>query len=405
MTDVRRDEDPEYEEAWSELIGCLRSAGVLDGKGPLADKMAQRIFVLPSYRKLDRAELRQSWIDSMDASMCGVIDRRHPSDADDDDALRQVGDSRARAGIGVAEMLQTGVTFQTVLYELARELAPESPYRERVLLEFFGLLQSWSAWAMVASAAGHREAELDMQGRTQAQQTDFVRRILSGAIAGSEIGSGIEAYGLDRDQLYHAFRARPGLDADVREVERHLRIAPSAGRRAGMMALLDGDLCGFLTKPPQGPAPLAIGISPPVPLEQLAAVFRLATRALDTALAVGRSEVVGVEQLGLQPAVAADHDIGELMHARYIEPFLGHSASEAAILETVERYIHNDSRLERTAGELHVHPNTVRYRLTRFETITGCSLREHQAVVEVWWALTWHDLRQATARHRERPAA
>jgi hypothetical protein len=340
----------------------------------------------------------------MHASMHGIIERRLPRPDEEDQPLRDVGDSRARAGVTVAEMLQTGVTFQTVLCELAGEIAPESAYRESVLLELFALIQSWSAWAMVASAAGHREAELEMQRRTEAQQSDFVRRILSGAIAASEIGSGIEAYGLDRTQLYRAFRARPAPGADVRAIERHLRIAPSAGRRAGLMAILDGDLCGFLTTPPPGPAPLAIGVSPPVRLEELAAVFRLATRALDTALAAGMSEIVAVEQLGLHAAVAADHDIGELMHARYIAPFLEGDASGQAILETVERYLRNNSRLELTAGELHVHPNTVRYRLTRFETITGSCLREHDDIVEVWWAFAWHALHPGGAQDQRSAA-
>jgi DNA-binding PucR family transcriptional regulator len=57
------------------------------------------------------------------------------------------------------------------------------------------------------------------------------------------------------------------------------------------------------------------------------------------------------------------------------------------ILHTTERFLTNDCNAEATARELDVHVNTVRHRLNRFEEATGRSLRETEALVEVWWAL------------------
>jgi DNA-binding PucR family transcriptional regulator len=36
---------------------------------------------------------------------------------------------------------------------------------------------------------------------------------------------------------------------------------------------------------------------------------------------------------------------------------------------------------------LHVHPNTLRHRLRRYEQATGASLRRQADLVELWWAL------------------
>jgi DNA-binding PucR family transcriptional regulator len=91
--------------------------------------------------------------------------------------------------------------------------------------------------------------------------------------------------------------------------------------------------------------------------------------------------------LGLQPAILADPDVGEHLTQRFVTPLERAGTPGRVILETVERYLANDGRLEVTAGELCVHVNTVRYRLNRFEELTSCSLRRTEDLVVVWWAL------------------
>jgi DNA-binding PucR family transcriptional regulator len=44
-------------------------------------------------------------------------------------------------------------------------------------------------------------------------------------------------------------------------------------------------------------------------------------------------------------------------------------------------------RVDDTARALHVHPNTLRHRLRRFEETTGTTLRDPRHMVELWWAL------------------
>jgi DNA-binding PucR family transcriptional regulator len=43
--------------------------------------------------------------------------------------------------------------------------------------------------------------------------------------------------------------------------------------------------------------------------------------------------------------------------------------------------------IDETAGALHVHPNTLRHRLRRFEEATGANLRQPSDLIELWWAL------------------
>jgi DNA-binding PucR family transcriptional regulator len=41
----------------------------------------------------------------------------------------------------------------------------------------------------------------------------------------------------------------------------------------------------------------------------------------------------------------------------------------------------------RAAARLHVHPNTLRYRLARVEALTGARFDDPDCVCELWWAL------------------
>jgi DNA-binding PucR family transcriptional regulator len=169
-------------------------------------------------------------------------------------------------------------------------------------------------------------------------------------------------------------------------IERYLGADGLVRRGNGLIAMIDGDACGFIAHLPHSAAPTAIGISTPVGLTSMKPAFRQASRALETALTLGAKGVFGFGELSLHPAITTDHDIGEVMTTRYIKPLVSITGGET-VLATTERYLGNDRNIDLTAKDLAVHPNTVRQRLDRFEEATGRSLRETETVVEVWWAL------------------
>jgi DNA-binding PucR family transcriptional regulator len=65
------------------------------------------------------------------------------------------------------------------------------------------------------------------------------------------------------------------------------------------------------------------------------------------------------------------------------------------LVGTAMAYLDHGQRLDHTAAALHVHPNTVRYRLRRLHELTGVPLVPGApgtvlATVDLWWALrTW----------------
>jgi hypothetical protein len=313
-------------------------------------------------------------------------ERRRPDARTDGSFFDTAGETRGRQGVAIREMLALWRIGLEYLHELARRVAAPGPNRDALLLEFLELALAWGDFAMLHAAEGHRRGELSQAREQQHVQTNIVRQVLSGSASRGEISSALGSLGLDAQGLYHAVRARPLPTVDMEAIERHVGADGLVRRGNGLIAMIDGDACGFIAHLPRNAAPTAIGISTPAPLTSMKTAFRQASRALETALTLGVKGVFGFEDLSLHPAIAADIEIGDVMITRYINPLL-HITGGETVLATTERYLENDRNIDITAKDLDVHPNTVRQRLDRFEEATGRSLRETETVVEVWWAL------------------
>ncbi|MGA5703775.1 PucR family transcriptional regulator [Peterkaempfera bronchialis] len=133
---------------------------------------------------------------------------------------------------------------------------------------------------------------------------------------------------------------------------------------------------------------VAAGMSRPFPSgESLRVAEREALWAVSKAAESGRPLVAyGTDTTGRwlpdDPAVLAtlvEHVLGEVL--RYDR------AHGSALLASVRTWMERDRRTEAAAEALHVHPNTLAYRLRRFSALTGRDLASTGAFAEVWLAV------------------
>lgn len=368
-------------DTWSELLDLIGDELV-----QAIERTVERTRTMPSYDHVDMDARRELVRRSYDAVLDGMRQHRRPQDNDDGTFYEHAGERRARQGVAIREMLALWRIGLDNLHALARRVAPEVDDRDALLLEFLEFAVAWADFAMLHAAEGHRRGELALAREQHHAQYNCIRRLLSGTATPAEIRAAVEPLGLDADGLYHAIRARPMPDVEMAAIERYLGADGLVRRGNGLIALIDGDACGFIAHLPKSAAPLAIGVSDTVSLPTLKPAFEQATRALETALAIGAKGILTLGDLSLQPAIAIDPDIGDVMLSRYVTPTLALTGG-TRIIATVERYLTNDRNIEETAKDLDVHPNTVRQRLERFEEATGRSLRETETITEAWWAL------------------
>jgi sugar diacid utilization regulator len=253
------------------------------------------------------------------------------------------------------------------------------------MLEFVQSLIAWSDRAMVVTASAHRRAEFELARQQQEARGELVRGALLGTLAPDALRRQAQAFALDVRSEYITVRAELPTGTARSELERGLGFHETVHPRRGLVATLAGDLVGFSRDLGTPDTRTAVAVGPRQPLEHLAESFRLATRTLETMRAFELTGVRTLDDLGLLPAIVADAAVGDALVCRHVEPLIGAGASE--IQASLLVYFDCQMHVERAAERLFVHPNTLRYRLARYEELTGSSLRDPLTAFEVWWAL------------------
>ena len=130
-----------------------------------------------------------------------------------------------------------------------------------------------------------------------------------------------------------------------------------------------------------------MGIGTPARVNGLQESFGSATRALSVASALRLKGVHSEETLGLASAVVSAGDVGARMVARYLAPLdaLGSFGSE--LERTIEAFLSHNLRVDQTAAALFLHRSTLKYRLRRYQELTGMELKDVNHIVGLWWAL------------------
>jgi purine catabolism regulator len=115
------------------------------------------------------------------------------------------------------------------------------------------------------------------------------------------------------------------------------------------------------------------------------AAFAQAVAEARAALAVARGGVAAYDALGLADALVALLPPGR---AERVDGVLAPLRDERPeVMETLRSYFEQDLDIIACARALHLHPNSLRYRLAKIEKALGRSLRSPQTIADVYLAL------------------
>ncbi|MBB4660576.1 PucR family transcriptional regulator [Conexibacter arvalis] len=232
------------------------------------------------------------------------------------------------------------------------------------------------------------------RGREHERRAALLQELLDDETTPNPALSGrAAAFGLDPGGRSHLFVVLPDspdaqaltalLAAVRRRLERDGLPALATARDGRVVALVERDADG-LREWLGGLPGRAIGVGRPI--TALAGVPRAYCDACQATQLAGAGRVsafVDCDLSALLVSGAQDERIRWTIDQR-LRPLREHPQ----LLDTLTAYFEHELDVTATARALHVHPNTLRYRLTRIETVIGRSLRHPATIAELHIALT-----------------
>jgi PucR C-terminal helix-turn-helix domain len=331
----------------------------------------------PEVARLPIAESRRHIAVLLAAGLAAFERAGDPGERDFAEATR-LGADRAAQGVPLAGLLGGVQAGRTRALEIAIERGRGAGIPDEVLVEVLLELDRYTSALERHVIDGYHAAERELARGQSAARTRLLRRLLLGERP--EVGPDeLARWGLRPDGRYHclvfggADPARPPV-------------------RSGVFGTVDGRVAGLAPRLPDTDV-LVIAGPARMPAEA-AAVYRLCVAALDVAAGAGRHGVWHLADLAGEIALAAQPTLSGLLSEALLGRLRPADEFHRELVSTALAYLDHGQRLDHAAAALHVHPNTVRYRLRRLASL-GVEVGERLTVLEklrLWWAFrTWLD--------------
>ncbi len=342
---------------------------------------------LPGYDEVPPTSLEASIRRNIGLSI-RTLRRGAAPDATQIDEAEELALERMGQGVPLGSVLAGFRLCMTVILGRLQRLAPEHGMPAEEVLAGANLLWSLGDAFSTRAVIAHQERSLAEAVADSGRRSRWIIDAVMTGLPRTELRSGAAAYGVD-DQGVRALAA-PRHDHCV-DVDRRIQ---DWAERAGVTALSTphgttevGVVIGA-PEPGVEPAGTTLALGPVGTLENLPESFAAATRVLETALRVGHRGVADLATLSWRMGITASPETTALLRRRHLQPLKAEGEFGQFLFETVRAYLAHGLSIPRAAASIPVHVNTLRYRLKRFQELTGADLHDPEHLIEVSWALT-----------------
>lgn len=352
---------------------CRAVSADLDALVPgIVDRIRSEI---PGYAVVGRAEHEQAVTVQYEGLLTGLITRRPPT-REESERARELGRRRAQQGLALESVVSAyHVGYREMWNILLHRAGPDDQAMRSELAGLVGTVWMWIERASSAAADAYGEAVRAEDAARLALTHRFLDALTAGGPPRAEHAHMAQALGFDPSGIFQAV-CSPG-DAWSEEDTTALRVRMRRNRGVMLCAQRDTVLIAVL----QGVSADVFvdtlrDLGPPAP-----AGVGLAREGLTGA---GVSIVDAMEVLpagGTGVARFADDWLTATLRpqAGRLTALLGLCASTARqhpdLAETIRAFARHGFSLTDTGRALHIHPNTVRYRVDRWQDLTGFDVR------------------------------
>lgn len=288
-------------------------------------------------------------------------------------AAERLGADRARQAVPVAALLDGFQAGRSHLVRAVIDSGRAAGVPADDLLEAVTRIDAIATALEHRMVHAHRITEMELVRTARDSSAERLRALLHGEPVDRP---------LDPARLYHCVVSEVSDPAAARPLEAALAVS-------GLTGMVDGRLTAVLTRLPEPATDTLLVASPAVSPERLPEMYGLCRRA--SRAAAGLTGLHRLTDLALVTVTDALPELGGLLAAELLHGLDPADPFHRDLAETALAHLDHGGRIEPTAAALHVHPNTVKYRIRRLQHLTGHPLTgtvTHTA--HWWWALrTW----------------
>jgi hypothetical protein len=353
------------------FVAVLRA--MADDAGIVDELVAAARSASPVVAQLPVAESRRH-VAVLLAAGLAAFERSRPADRDFAEATR-LGADRAAQGVPLAGLLGGIQAGRSRVLQIAIERGRAAHLPDETLVQVLLELDGYTAALERHVIDGHHAAERELARSGREGRARAVRRLL----AGEPRPDDVTQLRLDPHRRYHVV------------------LGPAVVRLPGAVcAAVDGRMAGLTPRTPPVEGSDLLVVAPAVPLARVPSMYRLCVLAHRAATRMGVTGVRGVAELGGATALAAQPLLADLVRDDLLGALDPADEFHRELAGTALSYLDHGQRLDQAAAALHVHPNTVRYRLRRLGEITrrsdlgadGGGRLTVLASLRWWWALS-----------------
>lgn len=345
------------------------------------------------YRKVPEGEIYSQCIENIHRAAISLRTGTAPGTGEISEA--SIASTRAEQGVPVEDMLQAYRLSLGQIKDCFLEVSRGVLSTEQIIE---GIRVLWESTDAVEVELAHlyQKQKHWAEYRDEQLWSHLFTGLLSARLNDEELDKVSTHFGLNKDWFYVPMRVRASTVAQAKEIQRKIEIQHQGLKQRPVFSVVEGDLACLLRDLPDSSInseEMTAGLGNSTTLDGIADEWEHATRALTTAVTFGLEGSHTLDSLGLRPLVVSEAEVGDTLVQRYCGPFIDQGEFGVQILESVSTWLMRRRNFNQSADELHVHPNTLRYRLRRFEEVTHADFDEPMSLVEVWWALErWRTL-------------
>jgi hypothetical protein len=344
---------------------------------------------LPEYSSLDLADHEEMVRRQCLVLLEGLASHQLPGPAPAEHA-RLLGALRAKQGIAVEALLGAyHIAYREIWNTLLVRAQAEDPAQADRLLELVNLLWTWLRLMTSAAVDGYAETARAREQARASLEHQFLESLYTGQATAESTALAARAMDFDPHGTFQVIccPADPWRNQDLDLLKRRLR--PHAGtsvsmvRGTALVIVFQGipasQVLGLLGDDGT-PVTAGVGLARPG-LAGAAESIVDAERAL--ALAERRG---GVADFGTDWLAAT-----MLPHMDRLQPLTnaGRAREQPHLRDAVHAYSRHGFSITASAGALHIHPNTMKYRLDRWQQLTGWDPRTLDGLLRSLFSITF----------------